>query len=608
MIGEDQIDVNEWSFSELEETNLKNKKRITFMPNESIMGSKKNQNSTFSLNKSPAEEEMETTTSTPIKSNERGAKRSLDEDLINVAETPAKTQKTRDENTSLMQEIDKYADKTQPTCRVEELKKAMINRIVEEEWQDVKGKKQRTAYRAGSKATSAEKRNAKLFKVKAEEGSVVPTKLSYTKFMSTMNNFNKIEQRDIIEVRFNNKEKWVTLKIAPTTEKTCRTIMNAPMTLDNGQIQWRLEPIDSTRLGVVKAMMDRHTQEVANKDEMLEYLQETNEGIRAARPIGKGFVWLLTFNGGSLPKTIYTPFGERNVVPYVSAAEVCAHCREMGHTKKNCILARFEPVCRHCGSREHDQKECQNRDDLHCPTCKEDGHKPNDPEKCPKAMKAREIKVNKIKSYADAINKNKEKQPKNTDKESVAKHKNSEDEPNTIPNRDEFPALPEPAPKKGEKADKMGQNATNKNTEEAKKFITTNLDERIKQLIKEETQKFKETIMNEVKTFIEKSNEKMMKEMEEVKRAQEVIKKAQGEIIDEQKELKNMIKNISEKQDNQQTEMKDDLKTWFGEAIRALSEEMRKGVSETVAKVLDDQIEERRRSRSKNRASNSTRS
>ena len=598
MIEEEPVDVNWWSFSELEETNGKKQKRKTFMPNESVMANLNKNNNTFNLNRSP-EENMETITSTP----KRGAKRLFtDNDLIDATESPAKkqTQKTRDENTSLMLEIDEYAEKAQSTCRVEELKKAIIENIDKnDEWKTVKGKRPRSTYRAGSKATSAEKKNAKLFKVKAEENSVVPTKLTYTKFMTTMNNFNNIEQRDIIEVRFNHKEKWVTLKIAPTSEKTLKTIMNAPMTLDNGQIKWRLEPIDSTRLGVVKGMMDRRTQEVADKEEMLEYLQENNVGVRAARPIGKGYVWLLTFNGGSLPKIIYTPFGERTVSPYVSAAEVCSHCREMGHTKKNCILARFEPVCRHCGSREHSQKECQNRDDLHCPTCKEDGHKPNDPEKCPKAMKAREIKMNKIKSYADAINKNKQKQQKTT--EEANRKENTEENTNKTLNAEEFPALTELTQRNG--TEKTDRSVVIKNTAEAKKSVTTNLDEKLKQMIRDEVQKYKETIMNEVKTFIEKTNEKMMKEMEEMKKTQESIKKAQNEIKEEQQELKNMIKEIRVKQDDQQTEMKNELKVWFGEAIKALMGEMRSGVSETVGKALDEQIQERRQSRSKSRTS-----
>jgi hypothetical protein len=213
-------------------------------------------------------------------------------------------------------------------------------------------------------------------------------------------------------------------------------------------------------------------------------------------------------------------------------------------------------------------------------------------------MKAREIKMNKIKSYADAINKNKQKQQKTT--EEANRKENTEENTNKTLNAEEFPALTELTQRNG--TEKTDRSVAIKNTAEAKKSVTTNLDEKLKQMIRDEVQKYKETIMNEVKTFIEKTNEKMMKEMEEMKKTQESIKKAQNEIKEEQQELKNMIKEIRVKQDDQQTEMKDELKVWFGEAIKALMGEMRSGVSETVGKVLDDQIEERRRSRSKSRA------
>ncbi|MCP3852286.1 MAG: hypothetical protein GY694_18925, partial [Gammaproteobacteria bacterium] len=207
----------------------------------------------------------------------------------------------------------------------------------EKTWTTQQKKKNTKKFRMGFRngLPKSKESETKLIKIKAAPGSTIfPHKVGRAGLINILHNNKIVHQSDILEIRLNNQDKWATLKITQKSPMTLST--NLPTTFSTPQLSWQLEEMSNSRLGVIRAMLDVDDPQLAFKNETENFLKAHNEAVVAAHPIQRGFLWVVQCKGNKLPASLITPFGERDVMRYVTGTTVCRNCLEIGHRAAVC--------------------------------------------------------------------------------------------------------------------------------------------------------------------------------------------------------------------------------------------------------------------------------
>ena len=157
--------------------------------------------------------------------------------------------------------------------------------------------KAKPTFRAGPSATKEALNEAVILKITANEGSgVIPTKLSNTALLNVITNAGIANERDIIDIRLNKTNKWVTMKVTKTTTKTKLGIEKLPTKIKQSQIDFNVNLVESIRMGVVRAVAtiadDKIRSEIDEEFyEIEQFIKGNNTNNKSAKPMVSNLLW-----------------------------------------------------------------------------------------------------------------------------------------------------------------------------------------------------------------------------------------------------------------------------------------------------------------------------
>ena len=208
---------------------------------------------------------------------------------------------------------------------------------------------------------------------------------------------NHLDKKDILEVRINKENQWVTFNISSSpTVKTKMLLSNikdeSSLNLKTSQLEWSVTEVIQTSIGVIKGLpLDEDAEEILN------WCKENQLKVISVLKIGKTVMSLKFL--GPLPNYIELPFRSRPYIieTYNPGPKRCLKCYSLKHNTSACPENTVR--CAKCGQMGHDAKNCSSTTDPFCNNCK-GKHSPTDPN-CPALKKHKETKHKIIKDAKD---------------------------------------------------------------------------------------------------------------------------------------------------------------------------------------------------------------
>ena len=214
---------------------------------------------------------------------------------------------------------------------------------------------------------------------------------------------NNIVEADIARLFTPKGDKRVFLDIMIESRGSIRLAQlldNGEQNIRVGLFDWVIRKREAVTWAVAKFFPKFGGE--AEQQKIKENILGSHKAIRDTERLGKTGIWKITFVGEDFPDSIQTEsYGRKRVEKYMGTVKFCVNCLLYSHTKKFCRVQKA--ACYNCGRDDgHTEKECEHA--MYCKHCNVyESHRAVDKHMCPKYAEMKQSHQRRIVDQQDKL-------------------------------------------------------------------------------------------------------------------------------------------------------------------------------------------------------------